>query len=168
MTTACLWADLDTYLISAVTTDMGASSGYTTLQVGQVILGTEIDEQHATLPAVMVVGERAQITYDEFGAYNTAYPYLLVAVHGERVSDMSSASSHTTAYTTLKANLQELARRLRLMVDGRGVFGGLAATDGERVWDVTLGDVAITLWGPVEKIYYGAAEVPLTVKSRTP
>jgi len=166
--TACLWADLDTYLAGAVTTDMGASSGYTTLQVGQVILGTEIDEQHATLPAVLVVGERAQITYDEFGAYNTAYPYLLVAVTSVKVTDLSSPAAHTTAYTTLKANLQELARRLRLMVDGRGVFGGLASSDGERVWDVTLGDVAITLWGPVVGWYYGSAEVPLTVKSRTP
>jgi hypothetical protein len=168
MTTACLWADLDTYLTGAVTTDMGTGSSYTTLKVLQVILGSEIDEQHATLPAVLGVGGRATITYGDFGAYDTAYPYLLVAVHSGAVSDLSSAASHTTAYTTLKANLQELARRLRIMVDSRGVFGGLASSDGEKVWDVELGQVALTLWGPVEGYYYGAAEVPLTVKSRTP
>lgn len=166
--TACLWADLDAYLMDAVTTDLGMGSVYTTLKIGQVILGSEIDEKHATLPAVLVVGERATITYGDFGALKSAYPYLLVAVHGVQVANLSDPASHTTAYTALKTNLQELARRLRLMVDSRGVFGRLTSTDGETVYDVNLGQVALTLWGPVEKYYYGAAEVPLTVTSSIP
>jgi hypothetical protein len=152
---ACLWTDLDAYLTTAITTDLGASSAlYTTLRVQEVTVGPQIDEQHATLPAALIVGQRALPTYDEQGALTIAYPYILAVVYG-----------HAT-YTTLKANMQELARRLRVCVWSRGVFGGLAASDGERVWDVELGDVELTTWGPVEGLYYGAAEVPLTVRSR--
>lgn len=162
--TACLWSDIDTYLRAALVADMGASSSlYTTLRLGktngvdEVTVGPEIDEQHATLPAALIVGQRAQYSLGELGnVLNVTYPYIIAIV-----------ASHAT-YTTLKANLQELARRVRIMLDTRGVFGPLASTDGEQIYDVALGDCEITTWGPVEGSYYGAAEVPFTVMSTVP
>jgi|WetSurMetagenome_2_1015567.scaffolds.fasta_scaffold02313_14 hypothetical protein len=152
--TVCLWADLDTYLAGAVTTDLGANSAlYTTLRVAEVTVGPQIDEQHANLPAVLIVGQRLLYRLNDYGALASEYPYLLAVVYGHE------------NYLTLKANLQELARRLRLSIWERGVFGGLASSDGERVWDTELGDIELTTWGPVEGLYYGAAELPLTVRS---
>jgi len=153
MTTACLWADLDTYLSGAVTTDLGTGSAYTTLVMQEVTIGPQIDEQHAKLPATLIVGERVIHSISDMGALAAEYPYILAIVYGH------------TAYLTLKANLQELARRLRLSLWDRGSFGGMASSDGERVWDVDLGDVTLTTWGPVEGKYYGAVELPLTVRS---
>lgn len=153
MTTACLWADLDTYLSGAVTTDLGTGSAYTTLVIQEVTIGPQIDEQHAKLPAALIVGQRVIHTVSDMGALASEYPYILAIVYGHKT------------YLTLKANLQELARRLRLAIWNRGAFGGLASSDGERVWDVELGDVELTTWGPVEGLYYGAAELPLTVRS---
>ena len=150
----CLWADIDAYLVAAITTDLGLSSAlYTTLRVAEIIIGPQIDEQHATLPAILIVGQRCLHSVDQIQALTMEYPYLLAAVYSHAV------------YTTLKANLQELARRLRMSVWNRGVFGALTASDGEWVWDVILGNVELTTWGPVEGLYYGAAEVPLTVRS---
>ena len=154
MATACLWTDIDTYLTTAITTDLGTSSLlYTTLRVASVTVGPQIDEQHASLPAVLIVGQRCLTKLSDMGALAAEYPYLLAVVYG-----------HAT-YLTLKANLQELTRRLRLSMWNRGVFGGMMATDNERVWDVELGDVEMTTWGPVEGVYYGSAEVPLIVRS---
>ena len=70
----------------------------------------------------------------------SSYPYLLVVLAKVPVTDLSSSASHTTAYTTLKANLQELLRRLRIMIESRGpAFGNLASSDGEKVIDVSFG-----------------------------
>ena len=153
---------------------MGAASSYATLKVGQVILGSEIDEQHATLPAVLVVGEQATINYSTADNRLTVeYPYLLVVLHKVAVADMTSPASHTIAYTTLKANLQELERRLRIMIKTRGpTFGGLASSDGEKVNDVEfgipdLGHGLLSIDGPVEGSYRGAAYMPFTVKAMT-
>lgn len=162
--TACLWADIDTYLRAALVADLGAASAlYSTLRLGktngvdEVTVGPEIDEQHATLPAALIVSQRAQYTEGELGnVLNVEYPYIIAVV-----------ASHAT-YTTLKANLQELARRVRILLDTRGVFGPLASTDGEQVNDVVLGNIEITTWGPVEGSYYGAAEVPFVVRSTVP
>lgn len=157
---ACLWADIDAYLVTAVTTDVGAASAYTTQKVGDVIVGTMIDEQHTTLPlpAVLIVGEQAQHGPEGDTLGGSAvwiYPYMLVAVTGN------------AAYATLKANLQELGRRLRILATTRAAFGRLTATDGEYVWNTELGAQALQLWGPVEGLYYGTVEQPLVVSTRT-
>ena len=140
---ACLWVDIDAYLIAAVTTDMGDGGLYGTLEIATVKTGdtTAVNPDHYTLPLVVVDGYRME-TGDNYPhadgdihADGIRYPYVLAAY--------VTADSDSQA----KANGQELLRRLREMMRDRYALGGLSSTDGERVDETWIGRGAVAVRG---------------------
>lgn len=121
-----LWVDLDTLLVTQITTQMGTSSAYSSYQVQTVVahpLHSVRDWEGWELPAVVVLGarvERQPGPHDSNGPhYDKRYPYGLVAI----VEGTRSAA-------TLAAKVLE--KRLEIVCKGL-TFTGIVGGDGERV-----------------------------------
>jgi len=139
---ACLWADIDAYLIAAVTADMGTGT-YGTLEIATVKTGeaAAVNPDHYTLPLVIIDGYEMDPgdNYPHADGLihldNIRYPYLLIAY----------ATASTAAQA--KADGQELLRRLRELLRSRYALGGLTATDGETVSQTEIGRGGVAVRG---------------------
>lgn len=155
----CLWADIDAYLVAAVTADMGSGSAVTTHKIMDVVVGDELDFDAADLhlPAVLITSVDADTDAGPHGdgtvhADNT-YRYVIGAV-----------ASLTTA-SNAKIAAQELGRRLRAMLASRHRLGGLTSTDGETVSRTTINRTELQVRGPVKNRYLGLTAVDFTVET---
>lgn len=158
---ACLWADIDAYLIAAVTADMGAASAYATLKIAGVEVGEIVNPEQKTLPFVLIRGYEAS-EGDDYAhgdgvihLDNMRYPYEIFAF----------AVSATAAQAKIDA--QELRRRLREMMRSRHALDGIApASDGETViqTNMTGGGVQVRgMAGSNRGAYLAAALLELEV-----
>lgn len=130
---ACLWADIDTYLVAAVIADMGVDSSYSTLKIptASVLVGETFDPDHVTLPFVLIRGMDSDLT-GEFEGVDDSALRMFGLVYAYEFVAISSAATVAQA----KADAQELYRRLRELLRTRYAFGGLQASDGEIVVQV--------------------------------
>lgn len=141
---ACLWADIDAYLLAAVTTDMGAASTlYSTLKIATVKTGeaAAVNPDHYTLPLVVIDG------YEMDPGDN--YPHADGAIHLDAIRYPYLLAAYTTATTATqaKADGQELLRRFRELLRSRYALGGLTATDGETVTETEIGNGGVAVRG---------------------
>lgn len=128
----CLWADIDDYLKTAITADMGPGT-YGSLEIATVLVGETLTPEHHTKPIALIRGMEAEIADGESGPHSGGeihfdriiYPYELIFI----------AEAGTDA--AAKAAGQELWRRGREMLRSRYALGGLASTDGEHVISAT-------------------------------
>lgn len=159
---ACLWNDIDAYLVEALTSDMGQESDYDTLQLhaNGIVVGEQFDPDHVEFPFVMVRGLETgfevegphgdgDVHYDDI-----SYPYQFVfATLGETVA-------------SAKADTQELVRRGREVLRSRPGLNGITADDGETVVRVDVTGVRIELRGVVgsnQGMYIGFGVVEFDV-----
>jgi hypothetical protein len=98
MTTPSLWQALDTAILAAFTTQMGAASSYTTNKLAQLEIGDVWAPDTWTFPALLLVSNDAGLSSGPHGA-NATYHYMAVMV--------LSAATHALA----KQGAQELFRR---------------------------------------------------------
>jgi hypothetical protein len=156
MTTACLWNDIDSYLISALTTDMGAASAYSTLKLASTpLLADQFEPAKVTFPGVIIVTGEAEHSPGPHGDavvhLDIRYPYWIVPI----------CSSSTFALA--KADAKTLAGRVRDVLRSRYALGGLAATGGEVVTQTEIGATHIEVRGPNAGAYLGVAIVEFDV-----
>jgi hypothetical protein len=166
--TASLWNDIDAYLNTTMTTDLGASSVlYSTLKIAQVVFladdGSKFDEQHATMPCALVLNNTQNLAFDEQGnVLGMQYPYTLVLVTNK------DRGTDGTAYLSLMSDVKELARRLVVFVKSHPLFGSLKSTSGEGVWNIDTSEVTIGVWDPGDGNLYGACEMKVDIFSELP
>lgn len=156
---ACLWTDIDDYLYTTITAQMGAASDYTTLKVRDVIIdevwGLDEAKKNNKFPLVLIFSDSSEIEIGAMGAgirFNNEYTYRLVAV-----------ISTTVGKRQCKRDTKEMRRRLReilrySMAVTPGRFGSLSSTDGERYSKTELGPAEIQIFGRADQdagIYYG-------------
>lgn len=136
----CLWVDIDDYIESAISTDMGAAT-YGTLEIATILVGETVDPRNHTLPLALIrsygaeYGEPHPQADENLHFDGITYPYELIVV----------GSSATAAQA--KADAQEWLRRLREMIRSRIAFGGLQADDGEIVRFVEIARGAVQVRG---------------------
>jgi hypothetical protein len=160
----CLWNDIDTYLMAALTADMGASSAYAVHKLAQVAAGESWDHNQVSYPFAFVRGMRRDPATeywhegDEALHYDSVYPYLIIfACVGDNLA-------------TVRQTVKELERRGRLAIAARPELGELAATDGEIVTRVEIGRSQVELGGINGHDlgqYIGLAGFELTVYAET-
>lgn len=167
---ACLWNDIDTALIAAITADMTDDGDYEDLLVATVLLGDTVNPDQHTLPLVLIRGTEAQYSEDgphgdgEIHIDTITYPYELIAI-----ARVEPAVDETVTSVTgrAKAAATELLRRLREVVRSRVTLGITApATDGERLDYVRItGNALVQVqgYGGVNGGYMATAMLPIEV-----
>ena len=138
-----LWADIDDYLRTELTNELGSGGSYNTQVVKQVIIDDIMDFTGATkadnYPLVIVRSSTASQAPGPHGGgsakVENTYDYQLVAV------------LKATGQAQCKRDVQEMRRRLREFLRTRLALGGLTSTDdGERVQKVTWGRSLLEVW----------------------
>jgi len=138
-----LWADIDDYLRTELTNELGSGGSYNTQVVKQVIIDDIMDFTGATkadnYPLVIVRSSTATQAPGPHGGgsakVENTYDYQLVAV------------LKATGQAQCKRDVQEMRRRLREFLRTRLALGGLTSTDdGERVQKVTWGRSLLEVW----------------------
>lgn len=138
-----LWADIDDYLRTELTNELGSGGSYNTQVVKQVIVDDIMDFTGATkldnYPVVLVRSSTASQAPGPHGGgsakVENTYDYQLVAV------------LKATGQAQCKRDVQEMRRRLREFLRTRLALGGLTSTDdGERVQKVTWGRSLLEVW----------------------
>lgn len=157
----CLWADIDTYLVAAITADMGSGSAVTTHKIVTIVVGDklEFDAPTTTYPAALVAGVECESSDDTHlgGPMTNANRYFYII----------GALAQATTLALAKAAAQELGRRIRAMLNStsRYALGGLTATDGETVTRVEVTRIEVQTRGPALGKYQGMVAVEFTVFS---
>lgn len=138
-----LWADIDDYLRTELTNELGSGGSYNTQVVKQVIIDDIMDFTGATkadnYPLVIVRSSTATQAPGPHGGgsakVENTYDYQLVAV------------LKAIGQAQCKRDVQEMRRRLREFLRTRLALGGLTSTDdGERVQKVTWGRSLLEVW----------------------
>lgn len=138
-----LWADIDDYLRTELTNELGSGGSYNTQVVKQVIIDDIMDFTGATkadnYPLVIVRSSTATQAPGPHGGgsakVENTYDYQLVGV------------LKATGQAQCKRDVQEMRRRLREFLRTRLALGGLTSTDdGERVQKVTWGRSLLEVW----------------------
>ena len=140
---ACLWAEIDAYLIDAVTTDMGTGGLYGTLEIATVKTGeaAAVNPDHYTLPLVVIDG------YEMDPGDNYPHADGLIHLDGIRYPYLLLAYTTATSDTQAKADGQELLRRFRELLRSHYALGGLTASDGEKVDETWIGKGGVAVRG---------------------
>ncbi len=157
---ACLWTDIDDYLYTTITAQMGADSAYGTLKVRQVIIdevwGLDEAKKNGQFPLVLIYSDSSEIEPGAHGGgavrFANTYTYRLVAV-----------ISTTVGKRQCKRDTKEMRRRLREilrygMTPGASSFGALVSTDGETFKKLEYGPAEIQIFGRADQdagTYYG-------------
>ncbi len=157
---ACLWTDIDDYLYTTITAQMGAASAYDTLKVRQVVIdevwGLDEAKKNNKFPLVLIFSDSSEIEPGGHGGGNVrfanTYTYRLVSV---TMTDIGKRQC--------KRESKEMRRRLREvlrygMTPGASSFGALASTDGERFKNIEYGPAEIQIFGRADQdtgTYYG-------------
>lgn len=138
-----LWADIDDYLRTELTNELGSGGSYNMQVVKQVIIDDIMDFTGATkadnYPLVIVRSSTATQAPGPHGGgsakVENTYDYQLVAV------------LKAIGQAQCKRDVQEMRRRLREFLRTRLALGGLTSTDdGERVQKVTWGRSLLEVW----------------------
>ena len=170
---ACLWNDIDTALVNAITADMVlAPPAVITppelylvdpdnlptpsppqildgvdLAIRTVLVGETVNPDQHTLPLVLIRGMDAQ--YGEDGPHGDGEIHIDTIVYPYdlvAIARIEPGADESVAVTTRKAKAAatELLRRLREVVRSRPALGiTAAATDGERLDYVRFGQGAM-------------------------
>lgn len=142
--TACLWNDIDTYLVTGLRQTLMAGGAYTDLHVAQIEAGESFDPDHVALPFVLVRGLEF-IPGDEGPHYgegvlrldDNRYPYELVML------------LTCDDYSTARSQIKELARRCLAYLRVHPSLDGLMSTEREAVTRLALGATQIEVRGPI-------------------
>ena len=157
-----LWADIDDYLRTELTNELGSGGSYNTQVVKQVIVDDIMDFTGATkldnYPVVLVRSSTASQAPGPHGGgsakVENTYDYQLVAV------------LKATGQAQCKRDVQEMRRRLREFLRTRLALGGLTSTDdGERVQKVTWGRSLLEVWANEKQpgTFFGVTALELKV-----
>lgn len=162
-----LWADIDTYLQAELLAELGAAGDYTTLKVKQVLIDETLTIEdistpviQAMLPVVLVRSHHAEVTPGAHGNgrvnIENIYTYFVIAV------------AQSTGKQQAKRDAQEMRMRLREFLRTRLSFGGLTATDGEKVDKVIWGgsDLEVIPNDKQPGNYFNVAAIGFKVQSK--
>ena len=155
-----LWTDIDNYLVTAITTDMGAASAYATLKLDQVVLSDSFQPDRYNPPTAIIFSNTARPIEQgphadgEVHIY-TEYRYFIAVIDNEQ-----------TTYAQGKANAQILLQRVREVIRGRFALGGTTSTIGETVYETVIQEMrAEVLGGQLGGKFRGVGVVPIIIRT---